>query len=468
MQTKQRRPKRSRNALDGKVFEVRRGLAVYKVNASPYFRARMWSAAQGKYLVKSTKEATKTAAIVAAEAMFEVLRSKGVIGSVPRSHTFETFAEKLIARQAARARAGRGHPQHAKNDEYILRLRGAGLIAYFGNRDVTTIRPGEINTYLQSLQTERGRELTPSTLNKYVNAFRKTLNIAVEDGTLANLPAITSVPRLDNPRPFFTFEPLVTNGNDLAKLHNAAVQLALEGARVRGGIITQELVDLIHFMVFSFVRPTVSELFAIRHRHVTVADDPLRLIIKIVKGKTGARESFTLPECVEVYERICRRFSERSPDDFIFLPNYSNRKTANRHMQNQFNLALVRAGLKVDPETGLKHSLYSLRHTAICMRIIRSDAQVNVFTLARNAGTSIDQIERFYAARLRPSREVARNLQLDMVKVAHEQERLERAHIETKRRQLQDALQRFQSQRLARSKQKGRGKTPGSSPDSDE
>jgi hypothetical protein len=102
-------------------------------------------------------------------------------------------------------------------------------------------------------------------------------------------------------------------------------------------------------------------------------------------------------------------------------------------MQNQFNLALARAGLKVDPETGLKHSLYSLRHTAICMRIIRSDAQVNVFTLARNAGTSVDQIERFYAARLRPSREVARNLQLDMAKVAHEQERIElRQHIKKK------------------------------------
>ena len=129
-----------------------------------------------------------------------------------------------------------------------------------------------------------------------------------------------------------------------------------------------ELVDLIHFMVFSFVRPTVSELFAIRHRHVTVADDPLRLIIKIVKGKTGGRETFTLSECVDVYERICQRFPQRSPDDFIFLPNYSNRKTANRQMQNQFNLALARAGLKVDPETGLKHSLYSLRHTAICMR----------------------------------------------------------------------------------------------------
>jgi hypothetical protein len=86
------------------------------------------------------------------------------------------------------------------------------------------------------------------------------------------------------------------------------------------------------------------------------------------------------------------------------------------------------------------------------MRIVRSDAQVNVFALARNAGTSVDQIERFYAARLPLSREVVRNLQLDMAKVAHEQERIERAlqHIQTKRHQLQEALQRFNpQQRLA-------------------
>ena len=221
-------------------------------------------------------------------------------------------------------------------------------------------------------------------------------------------------------------------------------------------------------MVFSFVRPTVSELFAIRQRHVTVADDPRRLVIKIVKGKTGSRETSTLAECVDVYERICRRFPQRSPDDYIFLPAYPNRKTANRQMQNQFNLALDRAGLKIDPETGLKHSLYSLRHTAICMRIVRSDAQVNVFTLARNAGTSIDQIQRFYAARLPLSREVVRNLQLDMAKVTHEQERIERArqHIEKKHQQIQTVLQYFKQQRVGQDRKKGRGKNSVSTPTS--
>jgi hypothetical protein len=34
------------------------------------------------------------------------------------------------------------------------------------------------------------------------------------------------------------------------------------------------------------------------------------------------------------------------------------------------------------------------------MRIILSEGQVNIFNLAKNAGTSVDQIERFYARNL--------------------------------------------------------------------
>jgi hypothetical protein len=45
------------------------------------------------------------------------------------------------------------------------------------------------------------------------------------------------------------------------------------------------------------------------------------------------------------------------------------------------------------------------------MRIILSGGQVNIFNLAKNAGTSVDQIERFYARNLPLSKEMARNLQ---------------------------------------------------------
>jgi len=81
-------------------------------------------------------------------------------------------------------------------------------------------------------------------------------------------------------------------------------------------------------------------------------------------------------------------------------------------VQRQFREVLKIGDIKTDTITGKQHTLYSLRHTAICMRIINSDGKVNIFNLAKNAGTSVDQIERFYARFLPLSKEMAKNLQI--------------------------------------------------------
>ena len=73
--------------------------------------------------------------------------------------------------------------------------------------------------------------------------------------------------------------------------------------------------------------------------------------------------------------------------------------------------ALQHCQLKEDRYSNSVHTVYSLRHTAIYMRIILSQGKVNIFNLAKNAGTSVDQIERFYARHLPLSRDMAINLQ---------------------------------------------------------
>lgn len=45
------------------------------------------------------------------------------------------------------------------------------------------------------------------------------------------------------------------------------------------------------------------------------------------------------------------------------------------------------------------------------MRIILSLGRVNIFNLAKNAGTNVEQMERFYARNLPLSAEMAKNLQ---------------------------------------------------------
>jgi hypothetical protein len=112
-----------------------------------------------------------------------------------------------------------------------------------------------------------------------------------------------------------------------------------------------------------------------------------------------------------VYERARKRNLHARDEDYIFLPRYQNRVTASKIIQRQFKELLTRAKVEDDPISGMKHTIYSLRHTAICMRIILSEGQVNIFNLAKNAGTSVDQIERFYARNLPLSKEMAVNLQ---------------------------------------------------------
>ena len=195
------------------------------------------------------------------------------------------------------------------------------------------------------------------------------------------------------------------------KLLDGAQKMAKEGVVVRGVEVTDELYDLILFCVHAFVRPTTTELYALKHDDIALETKPKRLLVTIRSGKTGFRIANTMSGAVNAYQRLKRRYPKAGGDDYIFLPDYTNRATATRIFQRQFNLLLDRTSLKHDPMTNSDRSVYSLRHTAICMRIILSHGQVNIFNLAKNAGTSVNQIERFYARHLPLSREMAKNLQ---------------------------------------------------------
>jgi hypothetical protein len=62
----------------------------------------------------------------------------------------------------------------------------------------------------------------------------------------------------------------------------------------------------------------------------------------------------------------------------------------------------------VDDEKKL--SPYSLRHYALQSRLRSSNGKVNIYTLAKNAGTSVDQLERFYLKNMAPTKEMIENL----------------------------------------------------------
>jgi hypothetical protein len=286
-----------------------------------------------------------------------------------------------------------------------------GLLKWVGQKDVRKITTRDFTDYMEHL-TKTRRDLTSSTKNTVMAAFRNVLKIAREEGVIDVVPDTPRAKQRDNPRPFFRFYPLVSRKDDVyKKVLDTAKEMARESVVIRGVLVTDELYDIILFLTHSFVRHVVSELYAIKHNDVTVAENPKRLIVVVRNGKTGFRAANTMPGAVAVYERIRKRNRDARDEDYIFLPRYQNRITASKIIQRQFKELLTRAKVEDDPISGMKHTIYSLRHTAICMRIILSEGQVNIFNLAKNAGTSVDQIERFYARNLPLSKEMAINLQ---------------------------------------------------------
>jgi hypothetical protein len=86
------------------------------------------------------------------------------------------------------------------------------------------------------------------------------------------------------------------------------------------------------------------------------------------------------------------------PTDYVFMAHAKSRDNALKSLARQFDIVLDITGLKVS-NLGEPRSLYSLRHSSIMFRLMFG-RPVDTLTLARNARTSPEMIDRFYAAPL--------------------------------------------------------------------
>ena len=399
----------TKHSLDGGIITVYRGVAIYKTHASPFWFARIRDPQAKKYIVRSTKETSRLEARkVAQELAVDILSRKK---ATPKEYSFKYYATRFIEKGRRLVATGDRNANYIRTTRLFLDNDEWGLMKHFGAQDVRELRTRHWAEFMDQTAAKRP-DLSTSTRNMLGATFRNVMKVARDDGVIDTIPETPRTRQKDNPRPFFRFYPLVDKDKDKYKaLLAAAKEMGEQAETVRGVTATDELYDLIMFVTHTFVRPTTTELYALRHADIQVAEKPGRLLLTVRNGKTGYRTANSMEAAVRVYRRIQKRYPEAQTEDYLFLPHYKNRATVLRIFQRQFNKALEKAGIKHDPFTGTDHSVYSLRHTAICMRIILSHGQVNIFNLAKNAGTSVEQIERFYARNLPLSAEMARNLQ---------------------------------------------------------
>jgi len=172
--------------------------------------------------------------------------------------------------------------------------------------------------------------------------------------------------------------------------------------KVRGTKIDMEMRYFIIFMVNTFLRP--SDVKPLQNKHIEVVRDRERnryLRINTPSSKTSNTPIISMAVAVDVYRRLREYQSDKGfgrQDDFVFLPQYSDRSFALEMLRRQFNVVMEYAGMK-ETAAGQNRTIYSLRHTAIMLRLIKGN-NVDLLTLARNARTSVEMIDRFYARHL--------------------------------------------------------------------
>ena len=400
-----------------------RKLVIFKIPASSYWWVRYY--AEKHIFKRTTKTENKRDALEAAKRFYDDINLRmhgGTFEGLPidvNAAEVVSFA-KVVNMLMDSELAKLNRMQLSKTSFMNLELRmDKHILPFFGQMDILSINYKILDQFLQHL-SQLQPKLSISTLGAYMGLVRKVLQHAARHSFLQHLPEFPKVGVEDKPRGWFN----VGEYKDLTKIAKKLAGKRMEwransdgqgnyfcmpGQKhnpkdrlIKSYDMTKDLPDLIVFMVNSYIRPT--DVRNMQHKHVEIVKREwtyLRLTLPPSKGHSYPIT--TMPWAVKVYERICRRQELEfgrpvQPDDYVFMPQASTRDHAMKLLAKQFDSILDITHLKIG-NVGEPRSLYSLRHSSIMFRLMFGRT-VDTLTLARNARTSPEMIDRFYAAPL--------------------------------------------------------------------
>lgn len=405
--------RKERNKQVGEPIQVRRGLYLYKVQQSQFYRARIRDHVNKRYIIRTTTESTLPKAKRVAIELAQQVFTEHAMSTQRKEYSFQHFAEQLTEQVRYQVERGDKSKYFIRDMLTSLNNKKSGLIDFFGDKDIRLITTRDYVDYINAT-LKKCPSYSDAMLGKLTSTFRQVMNVALMERMITSIPDTPKQTKAHSKgRNYFLFHPLVSKEQDEYKrIIDTARALADNHEIIRGIEVTRELYDLIIFLTHSFVRPTISELYNITHKNIVVLDDPQSLLITLPKGKTGLRTTSTMPACVNVYKRIINRHpTMRNQDDYIFYPDIRNRDTVKRNVQRQVNHILEMTNLKIDSRTGKPQTVYSFRNTCLAMRLVLSDGETNHYLLAKNAGTSVEMLEQHYIKYLPPTTGTIRNIQ---------------------------------------------------------
>jgi integrase len=298
-------------------------------------------------------------------------------------NSFSAYASRLIQKEKRLPPRPSGIEQWTDTDRLLRRTNG--LLDYFGNRDVNTITVQDIENFFEQLPLNN-KPLTTSYINKHKNLLKRILDAANRTDIL--YPKFRG--KKSEPRGYFNLE-------EYKKLRDGALELVGTKYTNHNGSqyqITEELHSLIIFMTGSMLRPTVSEVYSLKFEDIEIKNfNSTNYLEFVVNRKNKKMLVQTLSTSFNAVEDIIERRPNHAPGDYLFAPQYENRRTAMRYMSKMFAQALRELNM-TKGKLGEERTLYSLRHSSLIFNL--SQPNVDLLDIARRADTSMKMIQDYY------------------------------------------------------------------------
>jgi hypothetical protein len=390
-------------------------LTIYRNNASKFWQVRYFD--HGKIVRRSTKTENKSEAIRFARKFHDELLLRRAQGLAIANHSsFAQCASSLMKSKEAQVNRGEITEQTYKMLEYRINL----VNQRFGKRDINEVRFEDLEDFVNDLSCQATPKLKPTTIDGYLKVIHQVFKQGHKMRMLQVIPHFPTVSKKIGVRGYFTLEEYKLLWKGARKYSGVKYQYrifkdddghetgryVLAGSTSNGRLIktitiTPELSELIVFMVNSFIRPT--DIKNLKHKHVEIVQEKhayLRLTLPMSKRHDSP--IVTMPIAIAVYKNLIEHNAKQGwktdLDDYVFFPEQS-RTNALKLLQNQFDVLMWKLGIGSGPK-GEERTLYSLRHSSIMFRLMYGE-RIDVVTLARNARTSPEMIDKHYASQLK-------------------------------------------------------------------
>lgn len=361
---------------------------------------------EGQEWRQSTKQTSLAKAKDVATDWYMTLTAKAHYGELKVGKSFKEVAKVFEAEYEATTQGHRS-PKWVQGHKDRIRLH---LLPWFGDKPVPNINSGTAQEYRvhrmtkpkdwdETARTAEG-EVRPwkpparNTLHNEIVTLSMVLKTARRHGWIEQVPDLADPYRRQSKvehRPWFT-------PKEYKQLYEATRRNAEDPKNPRFRWYAEQLHDFVLLMANTGLRP--DEVRLLEFRDVEIVDDPYtgQQILEIeVRGKRGVGYCKSMPGAVRPFERLRDRERPTGKAEGVLAPPKPTDLLFPNEFKKMFNTLLEENNLKYD-RAGKARTAYSLRHSYICFRLLEG---ADIYQVAKNCRTSVEMVEKHYAAHLK-------------------------------------------------------------------